>query len=335
MKQLLGAILALLVPFTAAAADDLPILYPAPAFKLTDQDGRSVSLDDLKGKTWVVDFIFTRCPGPCPLMTRKMVQLATVVKSPDVRFVSISVDPLHDKPAVLRQYAREQKATDPRIILLTGEGKEIYRLVQSGFKLTAEPASQTSPILHDLHFLLADPAGNVRGAYDSGDPAQLDRLVADANKLANPNARLIARFPALNASLNATAGILLCIAMMFIKANRVRSHAACMIAAVVASTLFLGCYVTFHIMKGGVVTKFPDNAVRPFYLFILTSHTILAVATVPLVFVTLSRAWRRQWDRHRRVATPTFWIWLYVSFTGVLVYWMLYQLAPRMAAAAT
>lgn len=324
-------LLASLAPF-ARAAEPLPVLYPAPAFKLTDQDGRTVSLDDLKGKAWVVDFIFTRCPGPCPLMTSKMVELTKSVTSPNLRFISISVDPLHDKPAVLKQYAKERKATDPRLHFLTGEGKDIYQLVQNGFKLTAQPASETSPILHDEHFLLVDPAGNVRGAYDSTDSSAMARLIADATTLANPYAQLLARFPALNASLNATAGIFLCIGMMFIKANKVRFHAACMIAAVIASTIFLGCYVTFHYLKGGVVTKFPDNTVRPVYLFILLSHTILAVVTVPLVIMTLRRAWRREWARHRRIASPTFWIWLYVSFTGVVVYWMLYHLAPTMAA---
>lgn len=333
MKSMLCILLATL-PLLVHAAE-LENYYPAPEFNLTDHEGRPVSKSDLAGKTWIVDFIFTRCPGVCPLMTQKMVGLAKTIKSSDVRFVSISVDPLHDKPPVLKQYAQERGATDPRMLFLTGDGKSIYQLVQNGFHLTAQPASETSPILHDEHFLLVDKTGNVRGAYASNDPDAMTRLVTDATTLAkppNPNARLLARFPAINASLNATAGIFLCIAMMFIKANKVRTHATFMIAAVVTSTAFLACYVTYHIMKGGVVTTFPDNAVRPLYLFILTSHTILAVATVPLVIVTLTRAWRRQWHRHKRIATPTFWIWLYVSFTGVMVYWMLYQLAPRMAA---
>jgi protein SCO1/2/putative membrane protein len=121
--------------------------------------------------------------------------------------------------------------------------------------------------------------------------------------------------------------------MMLIKGKRVRLHAITMILAVVASTAFLVCYVTYHVMRaqaGTGITKFPESPLRPVYLIILISHTLLAAVVVPLVVVTLTRAARRQWDRHRRIASPTFWIWLYVSATGVIVYWMLYQLAPRL-----
>jgi protein SCO1/2 len=329
MKRLIGL---LLVVIASAARGEA--LFPAPSFVLTDQDGRQVSNQDLRGKVWVVDFIFTRCMGPCPMMTQKMVGLAGQIGSPNVRFVSISVDPEFDRPAVLKQYARERGATDPRILFLTGDPKTIYGLIQNGFKLTAQAATPVSPIMHDERFLLVDAAGDVSGVYHSSDPASMDKLVADATALApTDRAALLARFPAINASLNATAGILLCLAMMLIKGKRVRLHAITMILAVVASTAFLVCYVTYHVMRaqaGTGITKFPESPLRPVYLVILISHTLLAVVVVPLVVVTLTRAARRQWDRHRRIASPTFWIWLYVSATGVIVYWMLYQLAPRL-----
>ena len=140
------------------------------------------------------------------------------------------------------------------------------------------------------------------------------------------------QFPKLNASLNATAGIFLCFGMMMIKARKVRAHAVCMIAAVIASTAFLACYLTYHYLNGGKPTRFPESPWKPVYLAILISHTILAVVILPLIVMTLTRAARRQWDRHRRIARPTFWLWLYVSATGVIVYWMLYELAPRIVA---
>jgi protein SCO1/2/putative membrane protein len=336
-----------LLALTAWSAEPLPVWYPAPNFKLTDQDGRDVSTADLRGKTWIVNFIFTRCPGPCPLMTQRLVGVAKGIASPDVRFVSVSVDPKHDKPDVLKAYAQQRGATDPRMLFLTGEGKQIYQLVKSGFKLVAEPASETTPIVHDERFLLVDASGNVRGAYHVNDADAMARLAVDAQGLATgatpaaspgatspERARMLARFPALNASLNATAGIFLCIGMMLIKARMIRAHAAFMIGAIVASTLFLGCYVTYHVMKEGLVTIFPQSPWRPLYLAVLISHTILAIAVVPLVVMTVLRAWRRQWDRHTRIARPTFWIWLYVSVTGVIVYWMLYHLAPKISGAA-
>jgi uncharacterized membrane protein YozB (DUF420 family) len=105
-----------------------------------------------------------------------------------------------------------------------------------------------------------------------------------------------------------------------------------MIVAVGASVAFLACYVTYHYMKRGMVTAFPQHVVRPVYVGILLSHTVLAVVVLPMIVMSLVRAWRRQWDRHRRIARPTFWVWLYVSVTGVLVYWMLYHLAPTLTA---
>ena len=362
MRLLPAVILALLfvvLPSIAAAQEPtLPALYSAPTFRLTNQDAQVVTNEDLRGKTWVVDFIFTRCPGPCPVMTSKMVALSKAVGRPDVRFVSISVDPAYDTPAVLKKYAEVRGATDPRFIFLTGERKTIYDLAERGFKLVAQEDEPRATILHDERFLLVDGGGSVRGIYYSKDDASMAKLTGDVATVAStppvavgsdlgaagdgPFATtapaltqrdvMIAQFPKLNASLNATAGIFLCFGMMMIKARKVKAHAVCMIAAVVASTAFLACYLTYHYLNGGKVTRFPASPWRSVYLAILISHTILAVVILPLIAMTLVRAWRRQWEAHRRIASPTFWLWLYVSVTGVVVYWMLYHLAPRIAA---
>jgi protein SCO1/2/putative membrane protein len=332
--QVFLSCLALLPTALARAEVSADALFPAPQFKLTNQDDQPFSDADLKGKTWIIDFVFTRCGGPCPMMTQKMVKLSKEIHSPDARFVSISVDPAYDTPAVLKQYAKDQGATDRRFVLLTGEPKVIYELAEKGFKLTARPSLDGSVIEHDERFLLIDGTGGVRGIYHTKDDTSMAQLVVDAQSLTLRNV-WIARFPAINASLNATSGILLCLAMMLIQARRVRLHATFMIAAVISSTVFLACYLTYHTLKyqaGSATTAFPASPVRPLYLVILISHTILAVAVVPLVVMTLIRAARRQWDRHRRIAKPTFWIWLYVSATGVIVYWMLYHLAPRIVA---
>jgi protein SCO1/2/putative membrane protein len=352
------ASVASLLSSAPARAQGLPILFPAPPFQLTNQDGQGVSNEDLRGKTWVVDFIFTRCPGPCPIMTSKMVALSKAVTSPDVRFVSISVDPAFDTPAVLKKYAEVRGATDPRFIFLTGDRKTIYTLAEKGFKLVAQPESARAPILHDERFLLVDGGGNVRGVYRSKDDASMAKLAVDAAAVASGAAPapadslagddappfvttapartqrdvMIAQFPRLNASLNATAGIFLCFGMIMIKFRKVKSHSACMIAAVLSSVAFLACYLTYHYLNGGKPTRFPDGPWKSVYLTILISHTILAVVILPLIVMTLVRAWRRQWEAHRRIASPTFWLWLYVSVTGVVVYWMLYHLAPRIAA---
>ena len=132
-------------------------------------------------------------------------------------------------------------------------------------------------------------------------------------------------FPALNASLNGASAVLMVTGRSLIRRQRVQLHRACMIAAVVTSTLFLACYLYYHAHVGSV--HFPGQGwVRPVYFTLLISHTLLA-ATVPvLVVLSLTFALRRRFERHRRVARWTYPIWLYVSVTGVLVYVMLYAI---------
>jgi uncharacterized membrane protein YozB (DUF420 family) len=143
----------------------------------------------------------------------------------------------------------------------------------------------------------------------------------------------VADFPLLNATLNGTSAAFLLLGYAFIKAGRYVAHAWMMIAALAASTAFLACYVTYHSLRvraGIGVTKFPTSPLKPVYMAILTSHTILAVVIVPLVLMTVWRAGRRQWARHRWIAYLTLPLWLYVSVTGVIIYWMLYHVAPRL-----
>ena len=130
--------------------------------------------------------------------------------------------------------------------------------------------------------------------------------------------------PAVNASLNAIAGVLLLIAYRFIRHKRVLAHKRTMLAAFCVSIAFLACYLIYHAQVGSVAYQ-KQGAIRYVYFTVLISHTILA-ATVPvLAIVTLRRALRADFVRHRRIARWTFPIWLYVSVTGVVVYLMLYQ----------
>jgi len=131
--------------------------------------------------------------------------------------------------------------------------------------------------------------------------------------------------PALNATLNATSAVLISIGRILIKRGRRAAHKNVMIAACVTSTLFLTSYLIYHAQVGSVrFTR--TGTIRTVYLSILLTHTVLAAVIVPLVLVTLSRALRGNFDRHRRIARWTMPIWLYVSVTGVVVYVMLYRL---------
>lgn len=134
----------------------------------------------------------------------------------------------------------------------------------------------------------------------------------------------ISDLPAVNASLNATSVVLLVSGYACIRQKRVTAHAICMASAFVVSTLFLISYLTYHAHVGS--KHFPGQGwVRPVYLTILSTHTVLAAVIVPLALMTLSRAARKQFDRHKRIARWTFPIWLYVSVTGVIIYFMLYH----------
>jgi uncharacterized membrane protein YozB (DUF420 family) len=135
--------------------------------------------------------------------------------------------------------------------------------------------------------------------------------------------------PGLNATLNAICGVLLCLAFIFIKTGRWRAHGFTMVLATLVSIIFLTCYLTYHIRHGEKSTALHPGVLREVYLAVLLPHLFLAVWMLPMIFVTLLRAYRRQWMAHTRISVPTFWIWLYVSVTGVIVYFMLYHSALR------
>ena len=137
-----------------------------------------------------------------------------------------------------------------------------------------------------------------------------------------------AYFPALNASLNGTSAVLLLTGRLLIARGRIAAHRAFMIAAVVATLLFLGCYVYFH-AKVGNIRFLGQGWSRPVYFSILISHTTLAVTTVPLAVITLNRGLRARYAKHRAIARWTWPLWMYVSVTGVIVYFMLYQWFPH------
>jgi putative membrane protein len=133
--------------------------------------------------------------------------------------------------------------------------------------------------------------------------------------------------PALNACLNATSALFLLLGYRAIRRLEIHRHRRLMVSAAITSAVFLASYVTYHVRVGSV--RFPGQGpVRAVYFAILISHTILAVAVLPLALRTLYLGLRRRDDKHRRIARWTFPVWLYVSVTGVVVYVMLYRLYP-------
>jgi uncharacterized membrane protein YozB (DUF420 family) len=133
----------------------------------------------------------------------------------------------------------------------------------------------------------------------------------------------LSSLPAVNASLNGASAAFLIAGYSFIRRGKIMPHRVCMITAFLSSTAFLIFYVYFH-LHAGIIRFGGQGWIRPVYFTLLTSHTILAVTIVPLVLITLTRALRERFDRHRAIARWTLPLWLYVSVTGVIIYWLLY-----------
>jgi uncharacterized membrane protein YozB (DUF420 family) len=129
--------------------------------------------------------------------------------------------------------------------------------------------------------------------------------------------------PALNATLNACCTVFLLAGYVFIRRKKITAHRACMLSAFVCSAVFLGFYLYFH-FNAGLIRFGGQGWIRPVYFTLLISHTILAIVILPLILTTLTFALRKNFLRHRAIARWTFPLWLYVSFTGVIVYWLLY-----------
>jgi putative membrane protein len=133
----------------------------------------------------------------------------------------------------------------------------------------------------------------------------------------------LSSLPAVNASLNGASAAFLVTGYLFIRRGEILAHRICMITAFICSTAFLVFYLYFH-LHAGIIRFGGQGWIRPFYFTLLTTHTILAVLIVPLVLITLTRALRDKFDSHRAIARWTLQLWLYVSVTGVVIYWLLY-----------
>ena len=160
----------------------LPQYWALPAFSLTNQDGQPVTLENFKGKVWLADFIYTTCPGQCPLITAHMARLQQKLPADaDVRIASFSTDPQTDTPPVLKAYARKYAASD-RWTFLTGPKDRVYDLIEHGFKLPIS-APVGAQIVHSTRIMLVDRKGNVRTFYDGLSQDGDDQIIADIKKL--------------------------------------------------------------------------------------------------------------------------------------------------------
>lgn len=155
-----------------------------PEFVLVNQDGQNFGSAQLRGKIWIADFIYTTCPGPCPMISSRMSELQKPLEKTDVHLVSFSVDPAKDTPQVLRGYAERLQAEPGRWDFLTGPQSTIYNLSRNGFKLAISDGSDAKGIpVHSTRIILVDRHGAIRGYYDAAEPDAVTKLVADTTHL--------------------------------------------------------------------------------------------------------------------------------------------------------
>jgi protein SCO1/2 len=170
--------------------EGLQIFGAVPEFSFTETNGRRVTLADLKGKVWIVNFIYTNCPDTCPIQSAQMRQIQEDLQNDkDLRLVSITVDPMRDTPQVLSQYAKRFSADPARWFFLTGEKEKIHNFAQNGFRLGAvelphekRPESGATHT-HSPRFVLVDRDAQIRGYYVSTDAEAMTRMRRDLKVL--------------------------------------------------------------------------------------------------------------------------------------------------------
>ena len=181
-------------------AKTLPVIGKLPDFELTNQEGAKVSLASLRGKVWIADIIFTRCPGPCASMTKHLADMqALLPRNQPVQIVTLTSDPEYDTPPILKKYAEHFAADTSKWWFLTGDKPEIRRLAVNDFKFTVverKPEDRTVPddlFIHSTWFALVDQAGQVRGwtdregrlhaTYESDDPDARAEILSSIKQL--------------------------------------------------------------------------------------------------------------------------------------------------------
>lgn len=163
--------------------EEMAPLGNVPEFRFTTQEGKTLARADMLGKVWVVDFFFTRCAGPCPLMTSRMAEISRALnKTKDVRLVSVSIDPTHDTPAVLAEYASRMSADPSRWIFLTGTQGEIEEFTQRGMLQVLAKDPNNVPT-HSTRFLVIDREGRIRRSRNLDEPELVQKLFMDIGGL--------------------------------------------------------------------------------------------------------------------------------------------------------
>jgi cytochrome oxidase Cu insertion factor (SCO1/SenC/PrrC family) len=187
--SLAGALGIMVGKMSLRPESSLPSLGQLPPFSLTERSGKQVTLQDLRGRPWIVQFVFTRCPGPCLTLAQNFKTFHDrLPNDSDLGFLTLTVDPIHDHPSALTAYAEKLGAKADRWWFLTGEKVPLYDLILKGFKLSVqENIGSDVPLqdmfIHSTRIVLIDPNGAIRGYYDGLDEGSYDQILRDLKSL--------------------------------------------------------------------------------------------------------------------------------------------------------
>jgi protein SCO1/2/putative membrane protein len=337
MFRPLAVLLLLVIALPALAqAEKLfqPYGKPVCDFDLEERDGTEIRSRDLLGKIWVVQFFYPGC-NLCSKNTPTMKRLQDIYRGKaDVRLVSID---LNDSGLeTLRQFAKDHDAEPGQWLFLTGLQSRVFAIVEGGFGNTVFKNPHPTPgdeIIHTTRLVLIDHSGIMVGYVDGTKDNAADALKVEIDALRSRR-RLEQRIPItgadmpwFNAILNSSCTVRLLLGWIAIRLRFVTLHKIAMLLALAVSMAFLASYLFYHfVVMEMESTRFRgEGTVRSVYLAILLTHTLLAIVVAPLVILTAVMGLRNSLATHVKIARWTLPIWLYVSVTGVVVYWMLYR----------
>jgi protein SCO1/2 len=347
MFRLLASLFVLLAAWPALAQDEKneagkeeklfrPFGEPVGDFKLQERNGEYVRARDLLGKIWVAHFFFPECTGTCTRTTPNMKRLQDMVRGrSDVRLVSIALN--SDELDTLNVYAKVQHAEPDQWLFLTGPDEKVHEIVSLQFRNPAMRNDKPTPgnqVIHSSYLVLIDPDGIMVGFVDGTQDKAADALKEQIDLLRTKR-RVEQRIPItgadlprFNALLNSSCTVLLLLGWILIRLGYQTPHKVVMLLALAVSMVFLASYLFYHfVVMEMEPTRFRgEGAARYVYFAILLSHTILAIVVAPLALYITVQGLRNALPAHVKVARWTLPIWLYVSVTGVVVYWMLYRM---------
>jgi protein SCO1 len=308
--------------------------HPIGDFLLQESSGDFFRPGDLKGKVWVVQFFYPGC-NFCSKNTPTMQELQKTYRGQaDVRLVSIALN--GDSAETLRAFADDHGAEPGQWLFLTGPADKVHGIIRDRFADTVYRKNDPTPgdqIAHSMRLFLIDARGNAAGYVVGTEEGAAEALKPEIDRL-----RVLARLerpipirgeqlPWFNALLNSACTVLLLSGWILIRLGFQTLHKIVMLLALAVSMIFLSSYLFYHfvVLEAQPMRFSGEGTVRYVYFAILLSHTILAITVAPLALFITVQGLRNALASHKRVARWTLPIWLYVSVTGVVVYWMLYR----------